>query len=118
MPLILHIYSHLKEIQSKFTKKFPRLKLDFVFHGNEKLNLSSHHHYSFFFTPVKEFYPDCSVDNINIDESMTTKEVEELFENYWHLPAKVYADIDGYWQKNNRTECSLLKEYILSHIKN
>lgn len=118
MTLHLHTNSPLHKIQSEFTKKFPGLKLDFVFHGDEKLNLSSHHHNSFFFTPVEEFYPDCAVENISIEESMTTKEVEDLFENYWHLPAKVYADIDGYWQKNRITECSLLKEYILPALKN
>ena len=118
MILHLHTNSPLHKIQSKFTKYFSGLNLDFFFHGDEKLNLYSHHPYSFFFTPVKEFYPDCIVENISIEESMTTKEVEDLFENHWHLPAKVYADIDGYWQKNRRTECSLLKEYIFPMLKN
>lgn len=113
MTLHLHSHSPLHKIQSEFTKNFPGLKLDFVFHGDEKLNFSSHHPYSFFFTPVKEFYPDCTVGNTSIDESMTTKEVEDLFENYWNLPAKVYAIIDGYWQKNRKIEGSLLKEYFL-----
>ena len=115
MKLHLHTNSPLGEIQSEFTKKFPGLKIDFIFHGDEKLNLSSHHHSSFLFTPVEEFYPDCAVENISIDESMTTKEVEILFENCWHLPAKVYADIDGYWQKNKKTEGSKLKEYIANY---
>lgn len=118
MTLQLYPNSPLDKIQSEFKKYFPGLKLEFVFHGDEKLNLSSHHNYSFSFTPVEEFYPDCTAENINIDESMTTKEVEELFKNYWNLPAKVYAIIDGYWQRNRKIEGSMLKEYILPTLKN
>ena len=118
MPLQLHTNSPLSEIQSEFTKKFPGLKVDFIFHGDEKLNLSSHYHSSFLFTPVEEFYPDCEAENITIDESMTTREVEQLFENNWHLPAKVYVKIAGYWQKNRKTESRRLKECITSLIKN
>ena len=118
MNLHLHTDLPLGEIQSEFTKKFPGLKIDFIFHGDEKLNLSSHHHSSFLFTPVEEFYPDCTAVTIIIDESMTTREVEELFENSWHLPAKVYAEIGGYWQKNRKTESRRLTECITSLIKN
>lgn len=118
MPLHLHTNSPLGEIQSAFTKKFPGLKVDFIFHGDEKLNLSSQHHSSFLFTPVEEFYPDCTADNITIDESMTTRQVEQLFEEQWHLPAKVYVEIGGYWQKNRQTESRRLKECIASFISN
>ena len=118
MTLQLYPNSPLDKIQSEFKKYFPGLKLEFVFHGDEKMNLSSHHNYSFSFTPVEEFYPDCTAENINIDESMTTKEVEELFKNYWNLPSKVYAIIDGYWQRNRKIEGSMLKEYILPTLKN
>jgi hypothetical protein len=111
MKIRLHTYSSLFEIQSDFTKKFPGVKIDFIFHGDEKLNLSSHHS-SFLFTPVEEFYPDCAADNIIIYESMTTREVEELFESHWHLPAKVYVEIGGYWQKNKKTESRRLKECV------
>ena len=118
MKLQLCPNSPLDKIYAEFKKYFPGLKLEFVFHGDKKLNFSSHHPYSFFFTPVKKFYPDCTVENINIEESMTTKEVEELFKNYWNLPVKVYAIIDGYWQKNRKIEGSQLKEYILPTLKN
>ncbi len=118
MELRLHTNSPLGEIQSEFTKNFPGLKIDFIFHGDEKLNLSSHHHSSFLSTPVEEFYPDCIADNIIIYESMTTRQVEELFEDSWHLPAKVYVEIGGYWQKNRHTESRRLKECITSPIRN
>ena len=117
MNLHLHTNSPLFEIQSAFKKSFPGLKIDFIFHGDEKLNLSSHHHSSFLSTPVEEFYPDCTAVNIIIDESMTTREVEELFEDSWHLPAKVYVEIGGYWQKNRKTESHRLTESIISLIK-
>lgn len=42
---------------------------------------------------------------------MTVKEVETLFNNYWHLPAQLYVITDGYWQKNKTTEGKQLKEY-------
>ncbi len=118
MNLHLHSNSHLLEIQDAFTKSFPGFKIDFIFHGDEKLNLSSHHHSSFLFTPVEEFYPDCTADNIIIYESMTTRQVEELFESHWHLPAKVYVEIGGYWQKNRQTESRRLKECITSLTSN
>lgn len=107
----LHLYtgSPLHEIQSEFAKSFPGLKLDFIFHGDEKLNLSSHLHYSFLYTPLSEFCQDCAGENITIEDSMTLKEVEDLFNNCWHLPAQVYVDTDGYWQKNKATECKQLK---------
>jgi hypothetical protein len=117
MPLILHTYSHLTEIQSEFSKKFPGLKLDFIFHGDEKLNLSTPLHHSFSNAPVQDLCTNCAGNDLTVDESMTTKEVEDLFENNWHLPAKVYVAIDGYWQKNRKTENSRLKECI-THCKN
>ena len=107
----LYTNSNLQEIQSGFSKGFPGLKLDFIFHGDEKLNVSFHFHHSFLFIPVEELCPACAGDDIVIDESMTTKEVEALFESHWHLPAMVYAEIGGYWQRNNKTECIRLKEY-------
>ncbi len=114
MTISLHTCSPLQEIQSTFTKYFPGLKIDFIFHGNEDLVFSNAHHSSFLFTPVCELYPDCTEEQIVLKETMSTKEVELLFENAWHLPAKVYADVDGYWQKNSKTENQLLKEYISS----
>jgi hypothetical protein len=118
--MILHLHTHspLHEIQSEFARNFPGLRLDFIFHGTEKLNLSSHLHHSFSCSPVQEFCADHTKEDIVIDDSMTTKEVETLFENYWHLPAQVYADIDGYWQKNRETECRRLKEWIPPVIEN
>ncbi len=111
--MVLHFFSNssLQSIQSGFSKNFPRLKIDFIFQGNEKLNLSSHFHYSFLFIPVEKFYPDCAKENIVIDESLTTKEVEDLFENQWHLPAIVSAEVNGYWQRNNKTKNSRLTEF-------
>ena len=117
MTLILHTYSHLQEIQSEFTKNFPGLKLDFIFHGDEKLNLSIPLHHSFSHSPIKYFFSGSVLGELVVDESMTTKEVEDLFENYWHLPARVYANIGGYWQKNKKTEDTRLKEYITTGIK-
>ena len=111
--MALHFFSNssLEAIQSGFSKNFPRLKINFIFQGDENLNLSSHFHHSFLFIPVEKFYPDCAKENIVIDESMTTNEVEALFENKWHLPAIVYAEVDGYWQRNNKTKNSRLTEF-------
>ena len=111
--MTLHFFtnSSLQAIQSGFSKNFPRLKIDFNFQGDEKLNLSSHFHHSFLFIPIETLYPDCAKVNIIIDESMTTKEVEALFESKWHLPAIVYAEVDGYWQRNNKTTNSRLNEF-------
>jgi hypothetical protein len=111
--MALHFFSNssLQSIQSGFTKNFPRLKIDFIFQGNEKLNLSSNFHQSFLFIPVETLFPDCAKLNIVIDESMTTNEVEALFESQWHLPAIVYAEVDGYWQRNNKTKNSRLTEF-------
>ncbi|MBK7561974.1 MAG: hypothetical protein IPI68_10705 [Chitinophagaceae bacterium] len=115
MSLHLHSNAPLFEIQSGFSKKFPGLKLDFIFEGDEKLNLSAHHKYSFANTPVEELTQPGITKDIIIDELMTTKEVEELFEMNWHLPAKVYVEIGGYWQKNRKTECRSLQECMVSH---
>ena len=112
MPLLLHTYSHLHEIQSAFSSSFPGLKLDFFFQGDEKLNLSLPLHHSFSFAPVQDFCAAGAASDLVVEDSMTIKEVEDLFENSWHLPAKVYAAIDGYWQKNPKTEARRLKEYI------
>jgi hypothetical protein len=113
MMLCLHTNSALHAIQTEFNRNFPGLKLDFIFHGDEKLNLSSRFHQPFSQTPVSEICPGCSGADIIIDETMTTKEVEELFENSWHLPAQVYANINGYWQKNRKTESSRLYQYAI-----
>lgn len=115
MSLHLHSNAPLFEIKSGFSKKFPGLKLDFIFSGEEKLNLSSPHNYSFSTTPVEELSQLVATKDIIIDELMTTKEVEELFERHWHLPAKVYVEIGGYWQKNRKTECSSLQECMATH---
>ncbi len=111
MTLLFVTSSSLQDIQSGFSKNFPRLKLDFIFRGDEKLNLSSHFQRSFLFIPVEKLYPECAKENIVINESMTTKEVEVLFESQWHLPAIVYAEVDGYWQRNNKTTNSRLNEF-------
>lgn len=116
MPLHLFCNAPLFEIKSGFLKKFPGLKLDFIFSGDEKLNLSSLHNYSFSTIPVEELSQLVVTKDIIIDEFMTTKEVEELFEMNWHLPAKVYVEIGGYWQKNRKTECSSLQECMASHV--
>lgn len=111
--MALHFFSNssLQVIQSGFSKNYPRLKIDFIFQGDENLNLSSHFQHSFLFIPVETLYPDCAKENIVIDELMTTKEVENLFEGQWHLPAIVYAEVDGYWQRNNKTKNSRLTEF-------
>jgi|CXWL01.1.fsa_nt_gi hypothetical protein len=118
MTLRLHTNSSLYDIQSEFARKFPGVKLAFIFHGDEKLNLSSHLHHSFSYAPVEGFCSDHTVEDIIINELMTTKEVEGLFENYWHLPAQVFVDIDGYWQKNKQTESWRLKDCVVPAIKN
>lgn len=118
MILRLHNDALIHDLRDEFAGKFPGLKLDFIFHGDEKLNLSSLFNHPFSCTQVKEICPDCAVQEIIIDEDMTTKEVEELFENSWHLPAQVYARVDGYWQKNRETETSSLKEIMAREQKN
>ena len=110
MTLYLYNDSSLYEIKNEFNRAFPGLKLDFIFHGDEKLDFISHLHHSFSFAPVKELYPGCEAGNIEIEESMTIKEVEALFENNWHLPAKIYVTVEGYLLKNQSTEQWLLKK--------
>ncbi len=111
MSLHLHTSSPLCEIQSEFSKNFPGLKLEFIFHGDEQLNLSSNLHHSFLYTPVNEFLENCTCENIIIEDSMTLKEVESIFKTSWHLPAQVYVITGGYWQKSRSTEGKQLKEY-------
>ena len=111
MSVPLHTSSPLYAIQAEFSKNFPGLKLEFIFHGDEKLNLSSNLHFPFFSTPINEIYPDCDHENITIEESMTVKEVETIFNNHWHLPAQVYVIKDGYWQKNKTTGSKQLKDF-------
>jgi hypothetical protein len=118
MILRLHTNAQIRDLRDDFAGTFPGLKLDFIFHGDEKLNLSCSFNHPFPYTAVKEIYPDCDAEEIIIDENMTTREVEELFESRWRLPARVYARIDGYWQKNKKTESSSLKDIMTGAYKN
>ncbi len=117
MPLLLHTKTHLDEIQSEFNREFPGLKLSFIFDGDEKLNFSMPLQHSFSYAPVEYISPGCVPGDLLIDETMTIREVELLFETSWHLPAQVFAAIDGYWQKNSKTGSSRLKEYISPAVK-
>jgi hypothetical protein len=116
----LHLYSHspLREIQEIFNRHYPGLKLDFIFKGDEQLSFSSSFSHSFLLSPVDELCDDCPSEDIVLEDDMTTKDAEDLIRKCWHLPAIVYAAINGYWQKNSKTDCSLLKSWKAPVIKN
>lgn len=113
MTLELHPDCLLHEVREQFSEKFPGLKLDFVFNGNEKLNFCSLLHRPFPSMPIQEIYADSVGHDIAIDDSMTTHEVEALFAQEWHLPAKVFASVGGYWERNKQIEKSRLNDLLL-----
>ena len=90
----------LHDLQTGFEKKFPGLKLEFIFSGNEKLNLASHLSSSFPYVSLKEICPNCPSEGIEMDETMTTGDVEKLLKSRLNLPACIYVSNGGYWQKD------------------
>lgn len=95
--------THLDKLQAWFSHSFPGTRLEFIFSGTEKLKLDNRLSKSFPHVAIKEICPDCPPEGISIDETMTIKDIELLLENRLHLPAGIYVNIGGYWQKNKST---------------
>ena len=99
----LHIEnnSYLNDIQESFHQLFPDLKLEFLFNGNEGLNLSAQLGKSFPHIRINEFCHSCKMAFLDIESKMTVKEVETLFRQYFGLPAHVFVKEGNYWLKSS-----------------
>lgn len=111
MTLVFHTELALHDIQDAFRLAYPGLRLFFFFDGDEYLALANPFFHSFSFCKVNELFPEKKNTELQLDEFFTLKETEELFENNWNLPARIYSAVDGYWQRSRSHSNRHLDEF-------
>lgn len=110
MKLTINNSSYLSDIQQEFNRLFPSWKLEFAFKGNEQLNFSANHKGSFPFVRINELCKECAnVSDVNIEESMTAEEVEQLFWKKFRLPVALFIKNGAYWMKSSNRNKKPLK---------
>lgn len=103
------------QISDLFTEAFPGLKLAFVKHHHDKLEGS----------PKKDILPNnttiASVNSnmeekqIEIVESMTVGEVEQVFDANLELPVQVFVQLGSNWIETTATDHYTLKQQMQRH---
>ena len=111
MPVAFHAGQSLNEIQQHFSNAFPDLKLEFQFRGNEPFCRDALSGKVFSQVRIGELLPERSGQNLDLEDTMTIEEVEQLFGKYFGLQVQIYLRKGGYWLKNH-----LLSSLTLSPV--
>jgi hypothetical protein len=100
----------VKDIQTRFSAKYPKLKLAFYtkehaeFHGSKKTDEVNSE------MALAELNPNVSSGEINIDETRMVKEVESDFEDYFGLHVQVFRKSNNIWLQTSVTDDWTLAE--------
>jgi hypothetical protein len=101
MPVAFDSTQSLNEIQQHFSLSFPDLKLEFQFKGNERFNQAALTGKVFTQVQLSELLPQAKGANLELEDSMTIEEVEEMFGKHFGIMVQIFLRKGGYWLKNN-----------------
>ena len=89
------------EIQERFNRLFPDLKLEFFFSDTERLNPSSRLSSSFPYISIGDLCGKLEEHELDISDEMTISELEKRFKESFGLPARIFQKVGEYWAKNS-----------------
>ena len=101
MSLLINNNSIIFDIQEKFNRLFPDLKLEFFFSDTERFNPSSRLSHSFPYISIGDLCGKLEEHELDISDEMTVSELESRFKERFGLPARIFQKVGEYWAKNS-----------------